>query len=466
MKLSNLLTIIVAAQNDQLDKDQRAAAIEHWDVNGNCKAKDEGYKQNKCGNVEGNGDGWCCHGDLPNSCPPHMVASLKKNFEYKHAIRKNKPQEWWCVEPRPKMSAKEKAQIEKCLKSFDPSSYTTSHGKIGFFHRLLSKIVSERIDRPHYQCNTLKKLRENFVDYLKLRKRCAKDLTEHKKKQKAKAAKEEEKEERKEAQKARKENQKEKKAEKKAKKEAKEADARDASGELRRRRDDEENEEDFFFDEENQSGIVDAAAENELNALIDSLMKLEDSDEMTIEDLQEFYDNDCAGDNIDVDTCSEIAKILAGGSDTRSDEQKASMEVLIKTSKSRRGIVSWSKTFIPGDLPHCRKKRNKLNTKTRTYVGRMVEMRKKYNTNPDKLAAARRQKKNKAAARVLRAQTADDRVTEKKEKKAAAEERKEQKAEDKADRLANKAEREEKLKAREEKQAAKAAAQEADSAEE
>ena len=64
------------------------------------------------------------------------------------------------------------------------------------------------------------------------------------------------------------------------------------------RRDDEENEEDFFFDEENQSGIVDAAAENELNALIDSLMKLEDSDEMTIEDLQEFYDNDCAGDNI------------------------------------------------------------------------------------------------------------------------------------------------------------------------
>ena len=180
-----------------------------------------------------------------------MVASLKKNFEYKHAIRKNKPQEWWCVEPRPsecllwsavwftnlipEMSAKEKAQIEKCLKSFDPSSYTTSHGKIGFFHRLLSKIVSERIDRPHYQCNTLKKLRENFVDYLKLRKRCAKDLTEHKKKQKAKAAKEEEKEERKEAQKARKQNQKDKKAEKKAKKEAKEADARDASGELRRR---------------------------------------------------------------------------------------------------------------------------------------------------------------------------------------------------------------------------------------
>lgn len=464
MKLSSLLTIIVAAQNDQ--PDDRAAAITHWEVSGNCRAKDEGYKANKCGNVEGNGDGWCCHGDEDNSCPEHMVKSLKKNFEYKHANRKNKPQEWWCVVPRPKMSAKEKAQIEKCLKSFDPSNYTTSHGKIGFFHRLLSKIVSERIDRPHYQCNTLKKLRENFVDYLKLRKRCAKDLTEHKKKEKAKAAKEAEKDARKEAQKQRKEDKKEKNVEKKAKKEAaKEAEDDD---EASRRRREEENEEDFFFDEENQSGIVDAAAENELNALIESLMKLEDSDEMTIEDLQEFYDNDCNGDDIDVDTCGEIAKILAGGSDTRSDDQKAAMEVLIKTSKSRRGIVSWSKTFIPNDLPHCRKKRNKLNTKTRTVVGRMVEMRKKYNTNPDKLAAARRHKKNKAAAKILRSQSAADRNADKEAKAAKAVERKEQKAEDTAERLANKAEREEKLKAREEKQTAKAAAaeQEDESAEE
>ena len=169
-----------------------------------------------------------------------------------------------------------------------------------------------------------------------------------------------------------------------------------------RRDEDEEEEEDLFFDEGDEN-VVDKDAENELDALIESLMKLEDSDEMTIEDLQEFYDNDCVGDNIvstltagtdltvvikDADTCAEIAKILAGGSDTRSEEQKASMEVLIKTSKSRRGIVSWSKTFIPNDLAHCRKKRNKLNTKTRTVVGRMVEMRKKYNTNPDKLAVS------------------------------------------------------------------------------
>jgi len=469
MKLYNLLTIIVAAQNDQLDKDQRAAAIEHWDANGNCKAKDEGYNKNKCGNEDGNGDGWCCHGDEPNSCPPHMVESLKKNFEYKHAIRKNKPQEWWCVEPRPKVSSKQKAQIEKCLKSYDPNSYTTGHGKIGFFHRLLSKIVMERIDRPHYQCNTTKKLRQNFVDYLKLRKNCAKDLSDHKKKEKSKAAKQAQKEKNKVAKKERNDA---KKAKNDAKKEKKEEKAAEEAAKDRRRRDEDEEEEDeteedLFFDEGDEN-VVDKDAENELDALIESLMKLEDSDEMTIEDLQEFYDNDCIGDNIDADTCAEIAKILAGGSDTRSEEQKASMEVLIKTSKSRRGIVSWSKTFIPNDLAHCRKKRNKLNTKTRTVVGRMVEMRKKYNTNPDKLAAKRRHKKNKIASRSLRTQVAADRDNEKKAKSAAAKERKEQKSEDVAERLASKAEREEKLKAREEKQAAKAAAAETeeDSAEE
>ena len=134
------------------------------------------------------------------------------------------------------VSSKQKAQIEKCLKSYDPNSYTTGHGKIGFFHRLLSKIVMERIDRPHYQCNTTKKLRQNFVDYLKLRKNCAKDLSDHKKKEKSKAAKQAQKAENKEEQKKRKDAKKAKNDAKKAKKEeqaAKEA-AKEAATDRRR----------------------------------------------------------------------------------------------------------------------------------------------------------------------------------------------------------------------------------------
>ena len=84
--------------------------------------------------------------------------------------------------------------------------------------------------------------------------------------------------------------------------------------------------------------------------------------------------------------CQEIATILAEDADKRSDEQKDSMEVLIKVSKARRGIVSWSKSFVPTDLTRCRKKRNKLNQKTRSTVSRMLDMRKRFNTNPDKLA--------------------------------------------------------------------------------
>ena len=122
-------------------------------------------------------------------------------------------------------TAKERAQIEKCLKSFDPSKYNTDHGKIGFFHRLLSKIVAERIDRPHYQCNTINKLRENFVNYLKLRKSCAKDTSAWKKKENAKAKKEAEREEKEEERKLKKEAAKEKKQEKKAEKQAEKAEA-------------------------------------------------------------------------------------------------------------------------------------------------------------------------------------------------------------------------------------------------
>ena len=84
--------------------------------------------------------------------------------------------------------------------------------------------------------------------------------------------------------------------------------------------------------------------------------------------------------------CQEVANILSVGADKRSEEQKDSMEILIKVSKSRRGIVSWSKSFIPADLTKCRKKRNKLNMKTRSYVSRILDMRKRFNTNPDKLA--------------------------------------------------------------------------------
>ena len=59
-----------------------------------------------------------------------------------------------------------------------------------------------------------------------------------------------------------------------------------------------ENEEDFYFDESNKNEVVDAEADAELNSLFDSLMRLEDSDQMTTEDLQAFFDSDCNGDDI------------------------------------------------------------------------------------------------------------------------------------------------------------------------
>ena len=59
-----------------------------------------------------------------------------------------------------------------------------------------------------------------------------------------------------------------------------------------------ESEEDFYFDENNKSEVVDAEADAELNSLFDSLMKLEDNDQMTTEDLQAFFDSDCTGDDI------------------------------------------------------------------------------------------------------------------------------------------------------------------------
>jgi len=401
MKLYSLLTItyVAAQRQDAID---RALEIEHWEAKGTCSAKQAGYANNKCNND----DGWCCHAeDTSGDCLPNIVDSLKNNFEYKHAERKAKEQEWWCMVPRAQRTAKERAQIEKCLKSFDPSKYNTDHGKIGFFHRLLSKIVHERIDRPYYQCNTIQKLRENFVNYLKLRKSCAKDTSTWKKKQNAKAKKEAEKEEKEEERKVKKQAVKEKKQAKKAEKLAENAE----DDEVDRKRREDENEEDFYFDESNKNEVVDAEADAELNSLFDSLMRLEDSDQMTTEDLQAFFDSDCNGDDIDVDMCQEIATILAEDADKRSEEQKDSMEVLIKVSKARRGIVSWSKSFVPTDLTRCRKKRNKLNQKTRSTVSRMLDMRKRFNTNPDKLAAVRRQKKAKIIAKSLRIETAKNR---------------------------------------------------------
>lgn len=456
MKLYSLLTITYVAAQKQ-DAIDRATAIEHWETKGTCSAKQDGYANNKCDND----DGWCCHGDDSVQCLDNIVESLKRNYEYKHAERKGKEQEWWCMVPREKRTAKERAQIEKCLKSFDPSKYNTDHGKIGFFHRLLSKIVSERIDRPHYQCNTINKLRENFVNYLKLRKSCAKDTSAWKKKENAKAKKEAEREEKEEERKLKKEAAKEKKQEKKAEKQAEKA---EAAGEGRKRRED-ESEEDFYFDENNKSEVVDAEADAELNSLFDSLMKLEDNDQMTTEDLQAFFDSDCTGDDIDVDMCQEVANILTNGADTRSEEEKASMEVLIKVSKARRGIVSWSKSFIPAELTRCRKKRNKLNMKTRSTVSRMLDMRKRFNTNPDKLAAARRQKKAKITAKSLRIETAKNRAAEKKQKEQDKKERVAEKAAAVEERLANKAEREQALAERTAKQEAKAAAKAAAEAE-
>ena len=78
--------------------------------------------------------------------------------------------------------------------------------------------------------------------------------------------------------------------------------------------------------------------------------------------------------------CNDIAALLAG-----EDRNTNASDVLYlrKAALARKGIAVWSQTYIP-KIGSCNKRRQALVAQTRLVVEKLIDMRMKYKTNPQK----------------------------------------------------------------------------------
>jgi len=431
MKLFSFLTIthMAMAQNAS----QIQAEVEKWSPSGKtCEGK-SGFAPGKCENERG----FCCNVADTDSCDDKQRSELAKRYDNYALYRPdqdNKFGGWQCMVPKKKKTAKQHAQIEKCLKSFDPTIYKSDHGKIGNFHKTLAKIMAGGVDRPGWQCEFLKKLRNGFYDYLKLRKECAGKASSKQKKANQKAKKQA-------ARDKVKEDLAKKQAENKEKRlQREEAKAQKEQEETRKRREDEQNEDEvanvdeFVFNDDGSNEVADSSALKELNQIVDQLQGMEDYGDYTLDDLQAIYDKECSGNKVDdQEMCDDISNLLSG--EDRSTENVNAVTDLRKAGLARNGIKVWAKTYIP-NIGSCRKRRQALNEKTVLVVEKLLDMRIKYKTNPQKLKNKRNQKKAKEQAKAQREKEAAQREKEKeqkeKERSAKLDEREKQKAEKQA----------------------------------
>merc|ERR1712241_932928 len=138
---------------------------------------------------------------------------------------------------------------------------------------------------------------------------------------------------------------------------------------------------------------------------------MEDFGDYTVDDLQALYNKECKGNKVeDQDQCDNIAALLSG--EDRSDDNVKAVTDLRKAGLARNGIKVWAKTYIP-NIGSCRKRRQALNEKTTLVVEKLLNMRIKYKTNPQKLKNERAQKKAKEQAKAQREKEAPQREKEK-----------------------------------------------------